>query len=122
LLLPRARPAAPAPRRRAHPHRGSTRMKSLLLATALAATAAPQAPIDLRSETLVVEHDKRRATFGGGVTATRGDLRLQCPEVIATYGADSQVREVACQGPVEALQGARRMNAQSGVFDNATGL
>ena len=103
-------------------------MKSLLLA-ALLASAAPEVqqtaekpPIDLSSETLVVEHGKRRAVFGGGVTAVRGDLTLACPEVVATYDASSQVREVACQGPVTATQGERTMTAASGVFDNSTGL
>jgi len=114
-------------------------VKSLLLLAALAATAPAEAeptgderngataqaqkpPIDLRSETLVVEHARRRAVFGGGVTAVRGDLTLTCPEVVATYDAGSQVREVACQGPVTATQGDRTMTAQRGVFDNSTGL
>ncbi len=99
-------------------------MKSLLLAAALAAAPAAKspAPIDIRSETLTVEHGKRRAVFAGGVVATRGDLTLECPEVVATYDAQSQVREVTCVGAITANQGERRMTAQRGVFDNATGL
>lgn len=79
-------------------------------------------PIDLRSETLVVEHKKRRALFGGGVVATRGDLVLECPEVEALYDARSKVKTVRCLGPVTAHEGARTMRAARGLFDNETGL
>ena len=99
-------------------------MKALLLAAAVAAAPAAQgpAPLDLRSETLTVEHGRQRAIFGGGVVATRGDLTLECPEVVATYDARSQVKLVTCHGPVTAKQGDRQMTAQRGQFDNATGL
>lgn len=99
-------------------------MKGLLLAAIVAATPAADAPapLDLRSETLTVEHGQRRAIFGGGVTATRGDLTLECPEVVANYDAHSAVRLVTCQGAVTAREGERRMTAQRGQFDNTTGL
>lgn len=102
-------------------------MKGLLFAALLAAApaAAPQngaTALDLRSETLTVEHGKKRAVFGGGVIATRGNLILECPEVVAEYDARSQVRLVTCEGPVRAREGERHMTAQSGYFDNTTGL
>jgi len=104
------------------------RIRSSLAASLLAAVLLAPGPvraaeaIDLRSETLTVDHRGRTATFGGGVTATRGALVLACPEVVATYDAGGQVREVRCAGPVEATEGARRMTAARGHFDNATGL
>lgn len=79
-------------------------------------------PIDLRSQTLTVDHKNRRATFGGGVVATRGDMEIACPELVAWYDARGQVREVVCNGPIVATQGARRMEAREGRFDNATGV
>lgn len=86
-----------------------------------AAISGPH-PIDLRSETLVVEHKKRRALFGGGVVATRGDLVLECPEVEALYDAGSKVKTVRCLGPVTAREGDKTMQAARGLFDNGTGL
>lgn len=79
-------------------------------------------PIDLRSETLVVEHKKRRALFGGGVIATRGDLVLECPEVEAVYDQASKVKTVRCLGEVTAREGEKTMKAARGLFDNATGI
>jgi len=82
---------------------------------------APQ-EIDLVSETLVVDHRAHRATFGGGVVATRGDLEVRCPTVTALYDQRAKVREVVCEGPVSATQGAKTMTSQAGTFDNASGL
>jgi lipopolysaccharide transport protein LptA len=88
------------------------------------APAPPGHPgeIDIRSETLVIQHAERQATFGGGVTAVRGDLTLSCPEVLALYDAKAKVTVVRCVGPVTAVQGARTMNAGAGEFDNVTGI
>ncbi|AKU92235.1 LptA/OstA family protein [Vulgatibacter incomptus] len=86
-----------------------------------AATREPSAPIDLRSETLTVDHRRHRAVFGGGVVASRGDLEVRCPMLTAVYDNASRVREVSCDGPVSATQGARTMTSRSGYFDNVTG-
>ncbi len=99
-------------------------MTGLLLAAALAATAAePPATtdIDLRSETLVVEHAKKQAVFGGGVTAVRGGLVLRCPTVVALYDDSSRVKTVTCDGPVTASDHGRTMTAGKGTFDILTG-
>lgn len=95
-----------------------------LLAAATPAAAEPASPeeIDLRSETLVVQHAERQAVFGGGVTAVRGDLTLSCPEVLALYDRQAKVTVVRCVGPVTAVQGERTMHAGAGEFDNVTGI
>jgi lipopolysaccharide transport protein LptA len=97
-----------------------------------AAPAEPGAPtagepgrpgeIDLRSETLVIQHAERQAIFGGGVTAVRGDLTMNCPEVLALYDGKAKVTVVRCMGQVTAVQGERTMTAGSGEFDNVTGI
>lgn len=103
-------------------------MIAALLAALLAASPGASAPpgppteIDIRSETLTIRHAERQATFGGGVTAVRGDLTMSCPEVLALYDAAAKVKIVRCMGPVTAVQGGRTMHAGSGEFDNATGL
>ncbi|HWV38920.1 MAG TPA: LptA/OstA family protein [Vulgatibacter sp.] len=106
-------------------------MRAALLLALLASTSseaveearamAPQ-EIDLVSETLVVEHKLHRATFGGGVIATRGDLEVRCPTVVAHYDKRAKIREVVCEGPVSATQGGKTMTSQAGSFDNATGM
>jgi len=86
------------------------------------AQAQPPQEIDLVSETLVVEHKKHRAIFGGGVVATRGDLEVRCPTVVASYDQRAKIREVVCEGPVSATQGGKTMTSQAGSFDNASGM
>ncbi|HEY0839805.1 MAG TPA: LptA/OstA family protein [Vulgatibacter sp.] len=88
---------------------------------AVPAKAAATDEIDLTSETLTVEHRRHRATFGGGVVATRGDLEVRCPTLVATYDQRAKVREVVCEGPVSATQGAKTMTSSKGSFDNAAG-
>jgi lipopolysaccharide export system protein LptA len=95
---------------------------AVLLAAALAGAPAQPTEIDIRSETLVIRHAEREATFGGGVTAVRGDMTIQCPEVLALYDAAAKVKTVRCLGAVTAVQGGRTMHAGAGVFDNATGV
>lgn len=89
-----------------------------------ASAPAPASPseIDIRSETLVIRHADRQATFGGGVTAVRGDLTMRCPEVLALYDAAAKVKTVRCLGPITAIEAGRTMNAGSGEFDNTTGV
>lgn len=78
--------------------------------------------IDLRSETLTVDHRKHEATFGGGVVVTRGDLVVRCPTLVAHYDSAAKIREVVCEGPVDAVQGERTMSSRAGSFDNRSGL
>lgn len=93
----------------------------ILAAEVVPARAVATDEIDLTSETLTVEHRKHRATFSGGVVATRGDLEVRCPTLTAHYDHRAKVREVICEGPVSATQGGRTMTSRSGSFDNASG-
>ncbi len=87
------------------------------------AKAAPMPPaIDLRSETLTVDHRTQRAVFSGGVVVVRGDLEVRCPSLTAHYDAASRVERVDCDGPVTATQGGRTMTSSAGSFDNTSGM
>lgn len=92
------------------------------LAQTVDARAPSPAEIDLKSETLTVDHKKHRAVFEGGVVVTRGDLEVRCPTLVAHYDRASKVREVVCEGPVTATQGGRVMTSKAGSFDNTKGL
>jgi lipopolysaccharide transport protein LptA len=88
-----------------------------MLALLLAAAAAN---VDIQSQTMTLDAAAHRAHFGGGVTAVRGDLTLQCPAVVAAYAAGGHVTTATCDGPVTARQGARTMTARQGTFDNGS--
>lgn len=98
------------------------RVGAIALVAALGAAPAQPGEIDIRSETLTVEHARHRAVFAGGVTAVRGTLTLRCPSVVADYDDASRVRLVTCSGPVTATEHGRTMTAGSGEFDNLAGV
>ncbi len=79
--------------------------------------AAPP-PLDVKSPHLTVHHRERRAVFGGGVVLTQGDLVVRCPELVAHYDEASRIQRVVCSDEVRAEQGAWRMEAGGGEFDN----
>lgn len=79
--------------------------------------AAGNGPLRVSADT--IEHDfaKRRTSFSGGVVATRGDLALQTPRLVALYDEHDQLAQAFTSGgPVTVRQRDRRGRADKAVF------
>lgn len=73
---------------------------------------APQSDWDLRA---------RVARFSGGVTASRGEVRLTCDRLTVSFASADRLREATAEGRVVVTQGARRAEGQRAVLDADSG-
>jgi len=81
-----------------------------------------QLPIQVKSDELTADNNKRSATFIGNVVATQGDLTLFADKLVITYGEQGKelVRAEAFNN-VRFVHGARKGEAAHGVYDLAKG-
>jgi lipopolysaccharide export system protein LptA len=101
----------------------------LLLAVGALAAAAEKhiggrnrQPIQIKSDELNADNAKKTATFVGNVVARQGDLVLYADKLVVTYGekGDALSRAEAF-GNMRIVQGARRGQADHGVYDTVKG-
>jgi lipopolysaccharide export system protein LptA len=135
------------------PTRGVAAGRAALVATAalLAAALAPSAPavaqqqrggsgggepVEIVSDSLTVEQERRLATFTGNVDAVQGDLRLRADKLLVYYdqgGDDGQgqaaqpaagqgsIRRIEAVGNVLVVQPGETAKGDRGTYEPATG-
>ena len=67
---------------------------------ASAGAARDHRPVELVCDRMEVLHRQRLARCTGRVTLKRGEMRLTCDRLEATYGADGEVSAAVCRGNV----------------------
>lgn len=93
----------------------------VVMALASAAFAAPVAsrePLNIKSNTLHADSDKKSATFEGKVVARQGDLTLYSDRLVISYSADGKdLSRAEAFGNVRILQGKREATGAHAVYD-----
>jgi lipopolysaccharide export system protein LptA len=90
--------------------RRSSAVWAVALASALALPGAARGQgaekrVEISSDRLVIDQNRRTARFDGKVAARYGDLALTCDEMIATYGERGAVTVLEAKGRVTVRQG-----------------
>lgn len=80
-------------------------------------------PIQVVSERLDFDYNRRRTVFRGNVEVTQGDIQLVSDILTVDYaqvGDQNQMREVTADGHVVITQGARKAAGDRAVYDQAS--
>ncbi|SNB46424.1 lipopolysaccharide transport periplasmic protein LptA [Geobacter sp. DSM 9736] len=80
-------------------------------------------PIELKANELHSDSNSRTATFLGQVVAKQGDVTIYADRLVVRYAEQAQaVERVEASGNVRIVQGSRRGEAASAVYDNGRGV
>src|SRR3712207_4192689 len=110
------------PRSRLHPG-PALFLAFLLLAGSSAAQQQPQQqrqsgqgnePVEIISDSLLVEQEKQLATFTGNVDAVQGEMRLRADKLLVYYQEDDEQQDAEAQAGGD--QAIRRIEALGNVF------
>jgi lipopolysaccharide export system protein LptA len=98
----------------------------LMLSSAQAADVAKgdrkNQPIQIKSNALTTDSDKRTAIFSGKVSARQDDVVIYCDRLVVTYNKEEkQVDKVEAFGNVRIIQNNRLGLAGHGIYDHKAG-
>ncbi len=98
----------------------------LMLSSAQAAEVAKgdrkNQPIQIKSNALTTDSDKRTAVFSGKVSARQDDVVIYCDRLVVTYNKEEkQVDKVEAFGNVRIIQENRHGEAEHAVYENRAG-
>jgi lipopolysaccharide export system protein LptA len=98
-------------------------MLLLLLPALTCAEVKPPAarneePIQIKSDNLHADNERKMATFTGNVAARQGDLTIYADRLVVSYDDEGgDIRSAEVFGNVRILQGDRRAQADHGIYD-----
>jgi len=109
---------------------GASRLLGFLLsltllvggAAALADDPAASSSVDVRPDSLQVDHQAREALFEGNVEAVYGKLQLRCDRMRVSYTEEGTVSELFAEGHVSVKRADARATAQSARLAAGQGL
>lgn len=79
-------------------------------------------PIQIKSDQLVADNNKKSATFSGNVAARQGDLTIYSDKMIINYSSEAgDISTVEVWGKVKVLQGERRAESDHALYDSKKG-
>jgi len=75
-------------------------------------------PINIKSDHLVTDNDRKIATFTGNVAARQGDLTVYSDKMVISYSEqDNDVSTAEAFGNVKMIQGERRGQSDHAIYD-----
>lgn len=82
------------------------------------------APVQIKSDSLVVEHQKSRAQFDRNVWLKREDFELRCDRLVVRYKQEmgGEVEQAEAYGHVTMQQGEKRGSSNEAIYQQAAGL
>lgn len=91
---------------------------NLCLLVLLLPVCAQAQPVEIVADSMVLEHQQKRAEFTRNVKLTRGDFSLFCDRLLAFYrDSDNQLDHAEAYGHVRIRQGAVRGKARKAILD-----
>ena len=79
-------------------------------------------PLAIDAEALVLDQDRKRATWTGRVKAVQGTATLRAPSLVAFYDAAGAVTKVEARGGAEVTDKDKWAKGQRATFDNQRGV
>lgn len=77
-----------------------------------------EAPIQIKSDQLHADNDRKMATFSGNVAARQGDLTIYADKLVVSYADDKgEIASAEVFGNVRIIQGERRAQADHAIYD-----
>ncbi len=85
---------------------------------------AEAGPLQVKSESLTVDHAKNRAQFFGAVHLTRDDFELRCDRLVAFYKnrAGGELERAEAYGHVSMLQGKKHGSSNKAEYHQIKGI
>lgn len=82
------------------------------------------APVQIKSDSLVVEHQKSRAQFDRNVWLKREDFELRCDRLVVRYKQEmgGEVEQAEAYGHVTMQQGEKRGSSNEAIYQQAAGM
>jgi lipopolysaccharide export system protein LptA len=75
-------------------------------------------PIQIKSDKLQADNDRKMATFTGNVAARQGDLTIYADKLVVSYSDESgDISSAEVFGNVRIIQGERRAEADHAIYD-----
>lgn len=75
-------------------------------------------PIQIKSDRLHTDNDRKMATFSGNVAARQGDLTIYADKLVVSYAEESgDISSAEVFGNVRIIQGERRAQAEHAIYD-----
>lgn len=81
-------------------------------------------PVEIKSDSLVVEHQLSRAQFDRNVWLKREDFELRCDRLVVRYKQEmgGEVEQAEAYGHVTMKQGEKRGSSNEAVYQQAAGM
>ncbi len=81
-------------------------------------------PVQIKSDSLVVEHQQSRAQFDRNVWLKREDFELRCDRLVVLYRQEmgGEVEQAEAYGHVAMQQGDKRGSSKEALYQQAPGL
>ncbi len=87
---------------------------------------APEGPVDIQSDRLVVQKKSHRAVFSGKVRVVQGDLTIRCAKLVVCYSdkksEPDRITRMLFSGEVSIEQQNRKGHCQRADYDREAGL
>lgn len=82
------------------------------------------APVQIKSDSLVVEHQKSRAQFDRNVWLQREDFELRCDRLVVRYKQEmgGEIEQAEAYGHVTMQQGDKRGSSNEAIYQQAAGM
>jgi len=75
-------------------------------------------PIQIKSDGLLTDNNRKMATFTGNVVARQGDVTIYADKLVISYSEDGgEVSTAEVFGNVRIIQGNRRAQSDHGIYD-----
>jgi lipopolysaccharide export system protein LptA len=93
-------------------------MATQLFAEAKLPKARADEPIQVKSDELFTDNNRKMATFTGNVVARQGDVTIYADKLVVNYSEESgEVSTAEVFGNVRIVQGNRRAQSAHGIYD-----
>ena len=101
----------------------SVRALVILLTLFVGATCYAE-PIEIKSDSLLVEHQQSRAQFDRNVWLKREDFELRCDRLVVRYKQEmgGEVEQAEAYGHVTMQQGNKRGSSNEAIYQQAAGM
>ncbi len=91
-------------------------IRSIFLLLLIPGSLFAASPIDVTSDTMVVDRERGVVTFKGGVIATRDDLVIKAEELQVFYGEEREIERIEASGGVTIEKGGITASGEKAEF------